>query len=213
MLLLGVPIGLQYQLEWGAFAVIGLLMGLLGTEEMAGHQIALNLASFAFMVPVGIGAAASVRIGQEVGRGDPGSARRAGGGALAIGLAFMFCTALLFLALPTALGRMFSDDLAVIGVVTLLLPIAGVFQVFDGLQAVAGGVLRGIGDTRAPMWANILGFWILGLPLSLLLGFRFGLGPRGLWWGLAAGLAAVSVLLLMRVRVYLGGELRRLRID
>ena len=213
MLLLGVPIGLQLQLEWGAFAAIGLLMGLLGTEEMAGHQIALNLAAFAFMVPLGISAAASVRVGQEVGRGDAGSARRAAGGALAIGLAFMLCTALLFLTFPTALGRAFSDDLAVVGVVTLLLPIAGVFQIFDGLQAVAVGVLRGVGDTRAPMWANILGFWVLGLPLSLLLCFHFGLGPRGLWWGLAAGLAAVAVLLLMRVRVHLGGELRRLTID
>ena len=213
MLLLGMPIGFQFQLEWGAFAATGLLMGLLGTEEMAGHQIALNLAAFAFMIPVGIGAAASVRVGQEVGRSDPARARRAAGAALGIGLAFMLCTALIFLLFPTFLGRLFTNDLAVVGVVTLLLPIAGVFQVFDGLQAVAAGVLRGVGDTRAPMWANILGFWALGLPLSLLLGFRLGLGPEGLWWGLAAGLAAVATLLLLRVRIRMGRELRRLAID
>ncbi len=213
MLFLGVPIGFQYQLEWGAFAVTGLLMGLLGTEEMAGHQIALNLAAFAFMIPMGIGAAASVRVGQEVGGGDPGRARRAAGGALAIGLTCMLGTAILFLSFPTALGRMFTDDLGVVGVVVVLLPIAGVFQVFDGLQAVAGGVLRGVGDTRAPMWAMIAGFWALGLPLSLLLGFRLDLGPPGLWWGLAAGLAVVATLLLLRVRSHLGGELRRLAIE
>jgi MATE family multidrug resistance protein len=98
-------------------------------------------------------------------------------------------------------------------VAVLLLPIAGVVQVFDGLQAVAGGVLRGVGDTHAPMWANILGFWLFGLPLSLYLAFRLGMGPQGLWWGLAGGLAAVASLLLLRVALRMRRELRRLVID
>jgi MATE family multidrug resistance protein len=213
MLILGIPIGFQYQLEWGAFAVIGLLMGLLGTEEMAGHQIALNLAAFAFMIPMGIGAAAAVRVGQEVGRNDAGGARRAAGAALSLGVAFMLGTALLFLGLPTVLARAFTDEPGVIGVAATLLPIAGVFQVSDGLQAVAAGVLRGVGDTRAPMWANILGFWVLGLPLSWLLGFRLGLGPTGLWWGLALGLAVLACLLLLRVRSRLGRAMSRVQID
>ena len=213
MLSLGVPIGFQFQLEWGAFAAIGLLMGLLGTEEMAGHQIALNLVAFAFMIPLGIGAAASVRVGQEIGREDAGAARRAAGAALMLGLVFMLGTALLFLGFPTVFGRAFTDDAGVIRVVALLLPIAGVFQVSDGLQAIAAGVLRGVGDTAAPMWANILGFWVLGLPLSLLLGFGLGLGPRGLWWGLAVGLSVVAFLLLLRVRARLAQTLGRVQID
>jgi len=213
MLSLGVPIGFQFQLEWGAFAAIGLLMGLLGTEEMAGHQIALNLVAFAFMIPLGIGAAASVRVGQEIGREDAGAAQRAAGAALMLGLVFMLGTALLFLGFPTVFGRAFTDDAGVIRVVALLLPIAGVFQVSDGLQAIAAGVLRGVGDTAAPMWANILGFWVLGLPLSLLLGFGLGLGPRGLWWGLAVGLSVVAFLLLLRVRARLAQTLGRVQID
>ena len=94
-----------------------------------------------------------------------------------------------------------------------LIPIAGIFQVFDGLQVVAAGVLRGVGDTRAPMVVNLLGFWLIGMPVSLYLGFRTGAGPVGLWWGLVAGLAAVAVFLLVRVRVRLGRELRRVVID
>ena len=213
MLVLGVPIGVQLQLEWGAFAATGLLMGVLGAEAMAGHQIALNLASFAFMIPVGIGAAASVRVGQEIGRGDASSARRAAGAALATGILFTVMTAALYLAIPSLLGRAFTDDAGVARVAALLLPIAGVFQVFDGLQAVAAGVLRGTGDTRMPMLVNVLGFWVLGCPLSLLLAFRLGWGPRGLWWGLATGIAVVAILLSLRVRTRLAGELRRLAVE
>ncbi len=213
MLLLGVPIGVQLELEWGAFAATGLLMGVLGAEAMAGHQIAVNLASFAFMIPIGIGAAASIRVGQEIGRGDASAARRAAGAALAAGTLFMVITAALFLAIPTLLGRAFTDDAGVVRVAALLLPIAGVFQVFDGLQAVAAGVLRGAGDTRVPMLVNVLGFWTLGLPLSLLLAFRLDWGPRGLWWGLAAGLAVVAILLLLRVRNRFAGALGRLAVE
>jgi MATE family multidrug resistance protein len=213
MLSVGLPIGFQFQLEFGAFALIGIFMGWQGTEPMAGHQIAINLSVFTFMVPVGIGAAAAVLVGQGIGKGDPAGARRAAGAALSLSLAFMSATALAFLIFPVALGRLFTDEAAVIGVVAVLLPIAGVFQVSDGLQAVASGVLRGAGDTRVPMFANILGFWLLGLPVSWLLTFRYGWGPAGLWWGLAAGLAAVATLLLLRVRIRLRRDLGRLAIE
>jgi MATE family multidrug resistance protein len=213
MLGLGLPIGAQFQLEWGAFAVTGLLMGTLGTTTMGAHQIALNLAAFTFMVPMGIGAAAAVTVGFAVGQGDPDRARRSAVSALLIGLVFMAGTASLFLGFPYLLSRAFTDDAGVLSIAVLLLPIAGVFQVFDGLQAVAGGVLRGVGDTHAPMWANILGFWLFGLPLSLFLAFRLDMGPQGLWWGLAGGLAAVATLLLVRVWFRMRRELQRLAIE
>jgi multidrug resistance protein, MATE family len=213
MIRLGAPIGAQFQLEFGAFALIGVFTGWVGTTTMAAHQVALNLASFTFMVPVGIAAAAAVRVGQEVGRSDPTGARRAAGASLFLGGAFMLTTAALFLLVPGLLGRMYTDDPGVLAIVVVLLPIAGVFQVFDGVQAVAAGVLRGVGDTRGPMWINILGFWVLGIPLSLFFGFTLDGGAAGLWWGLAAGLAAVAVLLVLRVRNRMGRELQRLVVE
>lgn len=213
MLRIGAPIGIQFQFEFGAFAVIGLFMGWIGIEAMAGHQIALNLASLTFMVPVGIASAGAVRVGRAVGAGDPAEARRAAGAALLLGMAFMSIMALLFLFFPGALGRLYTEDAGVLGVVLVLLPIAGVFQVFDGLQAVSSGVLRGVGDTRAPMWINIFGFWAVGIPLSLWFGFSLEGGAAGLWWGLAVGLLIVAVLLVRRVQVRMGRDLTRLRID
>ena len=213
MVALGGPIGMQFQLEFGAFAMVGVAMGWLGTVPMAGHQVALALASFAFMVPVGVAAAAAVHVGQGVGARELGRARRAAGAALVLGLGFMTVTALIFLTFPRGLSRLFTEDPATLLVAAALLPIAGVFQIFDGLQAVAAGILRGVGDTRVPMYANILGFWILGIPLGLLLAFPLEMGATGLWWGLAAGLASVSLLLIWRVRSQLGRELRRVLVD
>ncbi len=213
MVRLGAPIGAQFQLEFGAFAAIGIFMGWIGTVPMAAHQVALNLASFAFMVPVGIAAAAAVRVGQEVGRGSPDGARRSAGASLFLGGGFMLITAALFLTIPAFFGGIYTEDPAVLATVVLLLPIAGLFQVFDGVQAVAAGVLRGVGDTRGPMWINILGFWVLGIPLALLFGFGLGGGAAGLWWGLAAGLAVVGVLLVLRVRQRLGRDLHRLVLE
>ena len=207
---LGLPMGAQMLLEFGAFAAIGLLMGWLGTVALAGHQIALNLASLTFMVPLGVAQATAVLVGRAVGRGDPDGARRAAGAGLGVGALFMATTAALFLAMPGLLARLYSDEPEVIAVAVALIPLAGIFQVFDGLQVVAGAVLRGIGDTRAAMIVNALGFWLFGMPLSMLLGFTLGTGPRGLWWGLVAGLVTVAVFLLLRVRHRFGGELKRL---
>ena len=213
MLRLGLPIGCQYTLEFGAFAFVALMMGWLGTREMAGHQVAINLASLTFMVPLGIGSAAAVLVGNAVGRRDPEGARRSARTALICSTAFMSMTALVFLLVPGVLARLYTGDMVVLAVAVSLIPIAGVFQVFDGLQAVGAGVLRGLGDTRAPMIINILGFWLFGMPVSIYLGFNAGLGPRGLWWGFVAGLGAVAVLLLYRIRTRLRHALSRVTLD
>jgi len=210
---LGSPIGIQIQLELTAFAVIALLVGGFGTVPMAAHQIAINLASLTFMVPLGISAAAAVRVGHAVGREDSLGARTAASSALVCGGGFMTLTALLFLGFPRTLAQAYTPDFEVVAVASVLIPIAGFFQVFDGLQIVASGALRGVGDTRAPMLVNLLGFWLVGMPVSLGMGFGLGLGPRGLWWGFVFGLAAVATLLVFRLVVRLSRPMRRLRID
>ena len=213
MVRLGAPIGVQFFLEFGAFGAIGILMGWMGAVAMAGHQVAINLASLTFMVPLGISQAAAVLVGQGVGRGDPDGARRAAGAGLLLGVGFMVVTAGLFLLFPEFFALIYTDDVEVVALAVLLIPLAGVFQVFDGLQVVSSGVLRGVGDTRSPMIVNLLGFWCLGMPVSLWMGFRTSAGPKGLWWGLVVGLAAVAVFLLYRIRAHLGGDLQRIVID
>ncbi len=213
MLRLGLPIGFQYVLEFGAFALVALMMGWLGTRQMAGHQVAINLASLTFMVPLGVGDAASVLVGHAVGRADPAGARGMARAALICGVAFMSCTALLFLTVPHFLAGLYTADASVIAVSAALIPLAGVFQVFDGLQVVAGGILRGLGETRVAMLVNIFGYWLLGLPVSYVLGFRAGMGPVGLWWGLVVGLGVVATVLLVRVRIALSRQQRRVVID
>jgi MATE family multidrug resistance protein len=175
--------------------------------------VALNLASLVFMVTLGVAQASSVLVGRSVGRGDPAGARRAAGAGLAVGAAFMTITAALFISAPRLLAGVYTSEAAVLSIAALLIPVAGIFQVFDGLQVVATSVLRGVGDTRVPMALHVAGFWLVGIPVSLLVGFGFGVGPVGLWLGLAAGLGVVSVLLLLRVFRRFSGELRRIAID
>jgi MATE family multidrug resistance protein len=209
----GAPIGAQQWLEFGVFGAAGLLMGLLGTVAIASHQVALQLAALTFMIPVGIAQATSVVVGQAVGRGDPEGARRAVGAGMVTVTAFMSFTAVMFLTLPGPLSRIFSNDPMVVGAAALLLPIAGVFQVFDGLQVAGAGALRGVGDTRVPMILTLIGFWVIGLPACVALGFGADLGPRGVWWGLALGIGVVAVLLVLRIRRRFGRDLRRLVMD
>ena len=213
MLRLGIPIGLQYLLEYGAFAAAALLMGLLGTTQMAAHQIAINLASFTFMVPLGVSTATAVLVGHAIGAGDEARARRSAIAGIISGTAFMCVSALAFRLFPGALARAYTGDASVVALAATLIPIAGVFQVFDGIQAVAAGVLRGIGDTHAPAIINVVGFWLIGLPVSWWLAFRGGAGAVGLWWGIVVGLAAVAIILMARVRVRLGRSMRRIVID
>jgi MATE family multidrug resistance protein len=213
MLRVGSPIGAQFMLEGGIFAMVAILMGVLGPIEVAAHHVALNMAALTFMVPLGISAAATVLVGHAVGRADPEDARGASKAAIVLGVGFMATMAIVMLGVPAVLARAYTTDTTVIALAATLIPIAGVFQIFDGLQVVSIGILRGVGDTRTPLIVNLLGFWLIGLPVSLWLAFRVGLGPQGLWWGLVAGLATVATALLVRVRVRLGQEMRRLVID
>jgi MATE family multidrug resistance protein len=213
MLRLGAPIGVQFSLEYSAFGLTGVLMGQLGTSQMAGHQVALNLASLTYMVPLGVSAAASILVGQAVGRDDALSARRSARTALVVGATFMLITGSMFLSVPGLLASLYTNASDVIVVAAALLPLAGLFQVFDGIQVVAGGVLRGLGDTHSPMIINLIGFWIIGIPVGLLLGFQLGMGAQGLWWGLVLGLAVVAVILLLRVRHRMRARLGRVVID
>ncbi len=213
MVRIGFPIGVQFQLEFGVFAVVALFMGRLGTIPMAAHQVAINIASLTFMVPLGVSSAAAVLVGRAVGAGDAAGARRAALAALVTGASFMALSGIMLGTLARPFARIYSSDAGVVALAATLIPIAGVFQVFDGLQVVSIGVLRGVGDTRAPMIVNVLGFWLLGFPASLALGFWAGGGAVGLWWGLVVGLAAVAVFLVLRVRTRLSRSLARLVID
>lgn len=213
LLQLGIPVGLQQLLESAAFGAIGLMMGMLGTTEMAGHQIAITLAALTFMVPLGVAAAASVRVGRAVGARDQPRAKQAARAAFICGMGFMSLTALLFLAAPRLLANIFTSDTGVIAIAGILIPVAGVFQIFDGAQAVGAGVLRGLGDTRAPLIGMIAGYWLIGLPVSLLLGFHTSLRAAGLWWGFVASLSIVAVFLAWRIRVLFRREIARVRVE
>ncbi len=213
MLRIGLPIGLQNSVEFTTFGAISIFAGWFGAEAIGGHQVAINLASLMFMVPLGVGSAASVLVGHAIGEGDQPHARRVAASALLVGAGFMALSAVVLLAVPQLLANAYSSVPGVVAMAATLIPIAGVFQVFDGLQVVAAGVLRGAGDTRASLIANMLGFWLVGMPVSLWLGFKAGMGVTGLWWGFVAGLAAVAVFLVIRVRVLLSRPVRRLEVE
>lgn len=213
MLRIGLPIGAQQMLEAGAFGAIGLLMGVLGTIEMAAHQIAITLAAFTFMVPLGVGSAAAVRVGHAIGAGDEHRARAAIGAAYLCGVGFMTMTAIAFLGAPRLLAHAFTADTRVVALAAVLIPIAGVFQVFDGGQAVGAGVLRGAGDTTAPLFVMLGAYWLLGVPVSAYLGFRTPLRAAGLWWGFVLSLAAVAIFLALRIRVVFGRGTSRMVIE
>jgi MATE family multidrug resistance protein len=213
MLRLGAPIGAQSVLEVGAFGTVALLMGWLGVTEVAAHQVAVNIASLTFMVPLGVSSAAAIVVGHAVGRADASGVRRSTVAALMVGAGFMALMAVVLIGLPRPLARIYTNDVGVVALTALLLPIAGVFQVFDGLQVVSIGVLRGLGDTQVPMLTNIVGFWCVGMPVSLWLGFGLGYGAVGLWWGLVVGLVLVAGFLLLRVRQHQRRDVVRLVID
>jgi MATE family multidrug resistance protein len=213
MLKIGGPIGAQMMVESGVFGTVALLMGWLGVVQVAAHQVAINLASLTFMVPLGVSSAAAVIVGHAVGRGDPAAVRRGTLAALAVGAGFMAVMAAVLIAVPKPLARLYTADPDVLALTVVLLPIAGVFQVFDGLQVVSLGLLRGLGDTRVPVIAGLAGFWGIGMPVSLVLGFVLDYGAAGLWWGLVVGLVAVAAFLLLRVFARERRDLERIIID
>src|SRR3954468_2695270 len=196
LLILGAPAAAQILLEIGAFSGATALCAKLGAVPLSGHEIALTCASFTFMVPLGVSSAAAVRVGQQIGRGDWARAHLAGWSAILLGGGFMLFMGLLLVTFPQAIARIFSPDPAVIRFGAKLLMVAAAFQFFDGVQTVATGALRGSGDTRTPMFANLIAYWFIGLPAGSLLCFYFGWGALGIWIGLCAGLVIIGSALL-----------------
>lgn len=203
---LGFPAASQIGAEVGVFALASAMAGMIDPISSASHQVALNLAGAAFMVPLGIAAAGAVRVGHAVGARNPPLAAASGWTALALGTAVMALSGLAFVLAPRALIGLFTHDPEVLAVGTALLTIAAVFQLFDGIQAVATGTLRGLGDTRTPMVTNLAAHWLLGLPISYSLCFIAGWGVRGLWIGLSVGLIVTGAILLwvwgVKIRQY-----------
>jgi MATE family multidrug resistance protein len=197
LLKLGAPAAGQILLEIGAFSLATALCARLGPVPLSGHEIALNSAALTFMVPLGISSAAAVRVGQQLGRNDPEGARRAGWSAILLGAGFMTCSGLTFVSLSRVIARSFSPDPAVVRVGATLLLVAAAFQLFDGLQVVTTGALRGAGDTKTPMLANFFAYWFVGLPLGYFLCFRLGWGALGIWIGLCIGLMLIGSGLLI----------------
>ncbi len=193
------PVGLQTGLEVWAFQAATLMMGWLGATAVAAHTVALNLASISFMVPFGMSAAAATRVGNLLGAGRPW--QQAGWVAIGCGAGVMTVGASLFVFAPEHLAQLYTDDLEVVALAALLLPLAGAFQIFDGAQVVSFGVLRGAGDVRFPPLINLVGWWGVALPAGWVLAFRAGWGERGVWAGLVIGLALVASALVVRVRV------------
>jgi MATE family multidrug resistance protein len=192
---LGFPAALQLLMEIGAFMFATFLIGQLGPIQLAGHQIALNVASFTYMVPLGIGGAAAVRVGYAIGARDVAGAARAGWTALFFGVCFMFCAGLGLLLFSHPIARIYSPQIQVVNAGATLLLVAAVFQLFDGLQVVATGALRGAGNTRTPFLANLVGYWAIGLPLGGWLCFKMKLGALGMWIGLCLALVLIGSVL------------------
>ena len=195
LLSLGLPAAGQIGLEVGVFGTVTVLVGKTTAAALAGHQIALTTVSTTFMVPLGISSAGAVRVGHALGRGDPHGAVRAGWMALALGAGVMGTSAVVLLTVPGWVARLFTPVPEILAMGTVLLRIAAFFQLFDGLQVVATGALRGLGDTRTPMLCHLAGYWMIGLPIGSALCFSSGWGAGGLWTGLTVGLILIGIFL------------------
>jgi multidrug resistance protein, MATE family len=206
ILRLGLPIGGIMGIEIGVFLAAGILMGLLGSAALGAHQLVLNCAAITFMVPLGLGQAATVRVAYELGAGRPLAARRAAFVPLALGIGFMSAATVVLWTVPEAIIAAYIDiaDLAnreIVETARRLLAIAAIFQVIDGMQTIAAGALRGYKETFVPMLLAIFGYWGAGFVGGWLLAFPLGYGAAGLWWGLALGLAVVAALLTLRLHL------------
>jgi MATE family multidrug resistance protein len=196
LLALGFPAASQITLEVGVFAASSALAGKLTPIAVASHQITMNIIAVAFMIPLGLSSAGAVRVGHAIGAGDQRRAAAAGWMAILLGVAFMTVAAMSFVLIPRSLLGLFTSEEHVLTLGSSLLLVAAVFQLFDGIQGVATGTLRGIGDTRTPMIVNLAGHWLLGLPVGYTLCFIAGYGVIGLWIGLSVGLIVVGIVLL-----------------
>lgn len=205
ILRVGGPISAMLGLESGLFTLTGVLMAGFGDDVLASHQLALQSASMAFMIPLGIATATSVRVGRSAGAGDLGGVRRSGWLGIGLGTLFMSCTALLFWLAPRSVIRLYIDlhapqNQELISFAVTFLAIAALFQVVDGVQVTAQGALRGLKDTRIPMFMTLVAYWLVGVPVGIYLSFGLRIGPRGLWFGMVAGLVVAAMLLVARFR-------------
>ena len=212
LLSVGLPIGIAVFAESSIFAVIALLIGGLGATVVAGHQIALNFSSMVFMIPYSLGMAATVRVGQALGRGEPREARFAAGVSMGAALAYACLSASLMLLLREQIAQIYTPDRAVIAVATTLIVYSALFQFSDAIQVTAAGALRGYQDTRMTMILTLFAYWGIGLPVGYALGLTDWLGepsgPSGLWQGLVVGLTCAAVMLAIRLS---GSALKRIR--
>ncbi|HEX6832723.1 MAG TPA: MATE family efflux transporter [Rudaea sp.] len=198
LLRIGVPMGISVLMEAGLFVATALLIGSLGAATVASHQIAINVASVAFMIPLGVAMATTVRVGNAVGRGDAAGIRRAGNAGIAITLITQAFSCGVMIALPRALADLYTDDAQVAALAAQLLLLAAAFQFSDGIQVTANGALRGLKDTALPMLITTVAYWGIGMPIGWWLTFRAGFGARGMWMGLIAGLTVAAALLFFR---------------
>ena len=198
ILSLGLPSGIQYFFEVGAFSFAVVMVGWLGTKQQAAHQIAINLASISFMAVLGISVAGSIRVGNAVGMRDISETRRAGFTASLLGASVMLVSGLIFILFRNFLPTLYINDKEVISYASSLLIIAALFQLSDGTQAVGIGILRGLTDVKIPTAITFIAYWIVGLPVGYLLGFTFGLNVQGIWIGLLLGLTTSAILLTLR---------------
>lgn len=198
ILKLGFPSGIQYFFEVGAFSFAAVMVGWIGTKELAAHQIAINLASISFMAVLGVSVAGSIRVGNAVGRKDIAEIRRAGFTALILGAAIMGTAGIIFIIMNDVLPTFYIEDGTVISIASSLIIIAAFFQLSDGTQAVGIGILRGLTDVKIPTAITFIAYWIIGLPVGYVLGFIFHMSVQGIWIGLLIGLTASAVMLTLR---------------
>ena len=198
LLQLGLPAASQVVLEVAAFGAVTVMASHLGPIPLATHEIVLSCAAYTYMVPLGISAAAAVAVGHAIGAGNPARARRAGSLAIAIGAGFMACMALVLIPFPRPIVHIWTTDPNVVALAGHILAIVAGFQIFDGIQSVSTGALRGLGETRYPMLMNFAGYWIIGLPLGAVLCFALRRGLSGLWMGLTLALILIALLLCTR---------------
>jgi len=199
LLAIGFPIAIQMSLEMWAFAGSNFIAGGLGAEAVAAHSLVMNLASITFMVPLGIAQGTAVRVGNLIGAGKLAESQRAAWLGIGMGAGFMTLSAVGFVLGREVLPRLYTPEAVVIGAAAAILPIAGAFQVFDGTQSVASGVLRAMGRPGPAAAFNLVGYWVLALPLGGWLALRGGAGLPGLWWGLCAGLVVVAIGLVLLI--------------
>ena len=195
---LGSPIAVSLFMEASLFGVAALLMGSIGTTAVAGHQIALNVAALTWTVPLGISMAITVRVGQATGRGDADAARFSGFVGISLAAAFMTMSAITMFTVPELIAGIYTSDPEVKRMAVSLLFMAALFQIFDGLQVSGAGALRGLKDTKIPMFITSFAYWGIGMPLGYLLAFTWSGGPKGLWIGFIFALAFAAILLNVR---------------